>query len=81
MVDFQRDDLLRPVSRPECDLILCRNVLIYFDRSHQETILNGFADALRPGGVLVLGKTETLLASSRGMFQAVCPVERIYRKI
>ena len=81
MVDFQRDDLLRPAARAECDLILCRNVLIYFDRSHQETILNGFADALRRGGMLVLGKSETLLASSRGMFRAVCPVERIYRKL
>lgn len=81
MVGFQRDDLLRPAARAECDLILCRNVLIYFDRSHQETILNGIADALRRGGTLVLGKTETLLASSRAMFRTVCPVERIYRKI
>lgn len=80
MVDFHRDDLLRPASRMEYDLILCRNVLIYFERSHQETILKGFADSLRPGGVLVLGKTETLLARSRGTFRALCPVERIYRK-
>jgi chemotaxis protein methyltransferase CheR len=81
MVDFHHDDLLRQAPRPECDLILCRNVLIYFERSHQVAILNGFADSLRPGGVLVLGKTETLLTRTREAFRTVCPVERIYRKL
>lgn len=81
MVEFRQEDLLRSASGPECDLILCRNVLIYFDRFHQEAILNGFAESLPSGGVLVLGKTETLLARARGRFRALCPVERIYRKI
>ena len=65
----------------ECDLILCRNVLIYFERGRQEAILNGFADALKSGGTLVLGKSETLFGSARRRFRTVCPVERIYRVI
>ncbi len=81
MVTFRRSDLFDTGSFPASDLILCRNVLIYLERSHQEKILCGFADALRNGGVLVLGKAETLVGESRRRFQAICPIERIYRVI
>lgn len=79
MVSFQHHDMLRPAPLEHSDIILCRNALIYFERSHQEEILKRFAAALRPGGFLVLGKTETLTGEVRGMYQTVCPVERIYR--
>lgn len=78
-VSFQHHDMLRPAPFQESDIILCRNALIYFERNHQEEILKRFAAALRPGGILVLGKTETLTGEVRGMYQTVCPVERIYR--
>ncbi|HEY6873759.1 MAG TPA: protein-glutamate O-methyltransferase CheR [Geobacteraceae bacterium] len=81
MVNFRRGDLINIDTFPESDLILCRNVLIYLERSHQEKILNGFADALRPGGVLVLGKAENLVGESRRRFQTICPNERIYRVV
>ena len=81
MVTFSRSDLYETATFPECDLILCRNVLIYLERSHQERILKGFADALRSGGVLVLGKAETLVGESRRRYQTICPVERIYRVV
>jgi chemotaxis protein methyltransferase CheR len=44
----------------EVNLILCRNVLIYFDRSLQNRVLNLFTNALRHGGFLCLGTRETL---------------------
>ena len=81
MTDFIKSDLADRDSFPECDLILCRNVLIYFERQHQEKILNGFADVLRKGGILVMGKSETLFGTIRARFQTVCPIERIYRVI
>jgi len=81
MVDFLNEDLIDIDSFPQSDLILCRNVLIYFERRHQEKILNGFADVLRKGGIMVLGKSETLLGSIRSRFQTICPVERIYRVV
>jgi chemotaxis protein methyltransferase CheR len=81
MVDFKKSDLFYRDSFPECDLILCRNVLIYFERRQQEKILNGFADVLRKDGILVLGKSETLFGEIRTRFQTVCPIERIYRVI
>jgi chemotaxis protein methyltransferase CheR len=81
MVTFRHSDLNDIDTFPESDLIFCRNVLIYLERSHQEKILKGFASALRSGGMLVLGKAETLVGESRLRFQTVCPVERIYRVI
>lgn len=81
LVSFSQADLNQPQEWPRCDLVLCRNVLIYFERERQETILNGFADALVPGGYLVLGKSETLFGTPRNRFKTFCPVERIYRGI
>lgn len=80
MVDFRRGDLFNPESYEESDLILCRNVLIYFERGEQERILEGLANALPAGGILVLGKAETLVGETRRRFATVCPIERIYMK-
>ena len=62
------------------DLILCRNVVIYFDRATQERLFQLFAEVLTPGGYLVLGKVETLFGSARERLQLVDPRERIYRR-
>ncbi|MBU5614306.1 CheR family methyltransferase [Geomonas azotofigens] len=78
---FEHADLNHRQGWDPCELILCRNVLIYFERERQETILNGFADALSPGGYLVLGKAETLFGTARKRFRTICPVERIYRAL
>lgn len=79
MVTFRQSDLADTDAFAESDLILCRNVLIYFERWQQERIINRFADVLRKGGILVLGKSETLVGETRRRFQTVCPVERIYK--
>jgi chemotaxis protein methyltransferase CheR len=80
MVQFQRHDILTSLEYPAADLILCRNVLIYFSREKQENILTRFAAALPAGGFLVLGRAETLLGATRQLFQPECSVERIYRR-
>ncbi|MEA5115042.1 MAG: protein-glutamate O-methyltransferase CheR [Geobacteraceae bacterium] len=80
MVSFAHYDLLQPTRKAATDLILCRNVLIYFERSSQDAILSSFAESLREGGFLVLGKTETMMGKARELFLPVCQVERIYRK-
>lgn len=79
MVAFQQGDLNLGDCSVASDLILCRNVLIYFERKRQEEILLFFARALRPGGILVLGKAETMVGEARRHFRTLCPVERIYR--
>lgn len=81
LVSFEQADLNHRQGWDPCDLVLCRNVLIYFERERQEQILNAFADALAPGGYLVLGKAETLFGTARKRFKTICPVERIYRAL
>jgi chemotaxis methyl-accepting protein methylase len=61
------------------DVIVCRNGVIYFDRPMQERLFAHFAEALRPGGLLVLGKVETLLGPARERLTLVDTRERIYR--
>ena len=81
MVDFLQGDITSTSEHIPCDLAVCRNTLIYFTRSDQEKILHGVADILPEGGILVLGKSETLVGDVRRRFETVCPVERIYRRI
>jgi chemotaxis protein methyltransferase CheR len=69
----------RPLRR-DYHLILCRNVVIYFDRTTQERLFQVFTEALAPGGYLFLGKVETLLGPARERLQLVDPRERIYRR-
>jgi chemotaxis protein methyltransferase CheR len=81
MVTFHQQNIMDVESLEQCDLALCRNTLIYFTRPDQEKILRGIAHILPAGGILVLGKSETLVGDVRRLFTTVCPVERIYRKI
>jgi len=78
-VSFRRHDILSD-PYPQSDLILCRNVLIYFSRAEQERILGLFAAALPPEGVLVLGKAETMLGPVRERFRAIDHAERVYAR-
>jgi len=56
---FGEYDLGQRAPFPRIDLILCRNVLIYFTKELQQRTLQLFAFSLREGGYLVLGKAET----------------------
>lgn len=80
MVRFVRHDLLSAAPYPHSDLIFCRYVLIYLNAADQEQVLCRFAAALPPGGILVLGRTETL-RDKAGLFTPINAAERIYRRI
>jgi two-component system, chemotaxis family, CheB/CheR fusion protein len=59
MVVFGQHDLAQRSPFPSIDLVLCRNVLIYFTGDLQRRALQLFAYSLRNGGYLVLGKSES----------------------
>jgi chemotaxis protein methyltransferase CheR len=62
MIQFRRLNLMDdrfPIKNP-LDLIFCRNVMIYFDRPTQETLVNKFHHYLKPGGYLFIGHSESL---------------------
>ena len=79
-VAFLQHNLITAQKYPAADLILCRNVLIYFTRPEQERILTRFAAALPEHGALVLGRSETMTGNVRRYFRSEFPVERVYRR-
>jgi chemotaxis protein methyltransferase CheR len=82
LVRFELNDLLHfraPVENAH--LVVCRNVIIYFERAAQDALFAHFHRALAPGGFLVLGKVETLLGEARNLFSPVNARERIFRKL
>lgn len=80
-VRFARLDLIRDEYPKGQQLIFCRNVIIYFERSVQEELFRKFHEALVPGGYLVLGKVEALFGASSGLFQTVANRHRVFRRI
>jgi len=65
----------------EMDLILCRNVLIYFNQKLQNKVLQLFRDSLRPGGFLGLGMKEDLsFADSRNDFTPLPDKVHLYQR-
>ncbi len=62
LVRFARINLINdhyPVDR-DMDVILCRNLLIYFDKQTQKKVVDRLCSHLRPGGYLILGHTDSL---------------------
>ncbi|MGE5594626.1 MAG: CheR family methyltransferase [Hyphomicrobiales bacterium] len=62
-VTFRRHDLLSDTYPRDMDLILCRNVVIYFTEPAKRHIYTSFANALRPGGYLFVGGSEMIVRS------------------
>lgn len=60
-VEFKEHNLLKDPYPTGCDLIVCRNVLIYFTEEAKDEIFRKYFDALKPGGVLFIGSTEQII--------------------
>lgn len=78
-IEFKRYDLLAdqcPVNA--YDLIVCRNVVIYFNEDAKTRIFRNFFTTLRPGGVLLVGGTERIVNHSSIGYKIMCPY--CYRK-
>lgn len=66
MTRFQQHNVLgEPPTRQKFDLILCRNVLLYFDHATRERAFSRLASALAPDGFLMLGVGETVVGQTR----------------
>ncbi|MFH0896696.1 MAG: protein-glutamate O-methyltransferase CheR [Candidatus Bathyarchaeota archaeon] len=79
-IRFKKSDLLADNGIKFCDLILCRNVLIYFNREDQERIIQTFYEGLQTDGYLVLGKTEILPPGLSNIFSCIDRRTHIYKK-
>ncbi|MBW3570498.1 MAG: PAS domain-containing protein [Gemmatimonadetes bacterium] len=79
-VIFGRHDLVQDAPISHLDLLVCRNVLMYFNADVQSRILTRFHFALAPQGVLFLGKAE-MMRSHGDLFGPAHLPSRIFRKV
>jgi len=78
---FAKHNLAVDNAFGQFNLILCRNVLIYFDSTLQNRVFSLFYDSLMPLGFMCLGSHESIAHSLvRSRFNAIVEQERIYRK-
>lgn len=81
-VVFSQHNLVTDRSFAEFNVILCRNVLIYFDRALQTRVHGLFYDSLVHLGILCLGSKETLrLSEYEKSYEELSGPDRIYRKV
>ncbi len=63
------------------NFIVCRNVLIYFEKSFQIKLISSLSDRLRKNGIFVLGRVEMLPTEVSNKFEIVNRKHRVYRKV
>ena len=81
-VVFSQHNLATDRSFSEFNVILCRNVLIYFDRALQARVHALFYESLATFGILGLGSKESLrLSEYESCYEQVAKHEKLYRKI
>ncbi|WLR53096.1 protein-glutamate O-methyltransferase CheR [Bacillus tianshenii] len=68
-VTFKQHNLLSDSYDSNYDLIVCRNVLIYFTEEAKDKLYQKFAAALRPGGIFFVGSTEQIFNPSKYGFE------------
>jgi two-component system, chemotaxis family, CheB/CheR fusion protein len=78
-VIFGRNDLVQDAPISRIDLLACRNALMYFNAETQSRIVSRFGFALKPNGVLFLGKAEMLL-NHTATFEPIDLKRRFFRK-
>ncbi len=77
-IEFGQLNLMSDWSVPPQDVIFCRNVIIYFDKETKQRLVDRYAEALAPGGYLVIGHSESLYKVSE-RFESLG--NTIYRKL
>ncbi|MHB8928204.1 MAG: CheR family methyltransferase [Bacillota bacterium] len=77
-VHFARHDLLAPTFPGGFDLILCRNVVIYFTEPIKDELYQKFSESLKPSGILFVGGAESIFKAHELGFESVAPF--FYRK-
>jgi chemotaxis protein methyltransferase CheR len=80
LVTFRYHEIVSGRQNSGMDLVVCRNLLIYFQKDLQEKALHNLYATLSPGGFLILGMTESIPNKMRDYFDLVNLRERVYRK-
>ena len=81
MIVFSQHNLVSDRSFNEFDMILCRNVMIYFDKDLQDRVLELFDDSLARLGYLALGTKETIKFSQLKKRYEQLNRDKIWKKL
>lgn len=76
-IDFKKLDILKDPYPKNCDLIICRNVMIYFTNEAKNKVYKKIYDSLNNGGVLFVGSTEQILTPQKFGF---LPIQHFFYK-
>lgn len=79
MITYKRHDLILDSYENDFDIIVCRNVVIYFNQDIKEKIYKKFSNALKKGGLLFVGATESIYNYKEYGFEKASTF--IYRKL
>jgi chemotaxis protein methyltransferase CheR len=79
MIRFKKGNLLLDRFEQDFDLIICRNVMIYFTEEAKTNLYHKFSNALRPGGLLFVGSTEQIFSPAQYKLETVDSF--FYRKL
>ncbi len=79
LIQFRKHDLLKEPYPDDLDMVVCRNVIIYFREEAKKTVFDGFANSLRMGGLLFIGGSEMIMrpgdlglkAAATGMYRKI----------
>lgn len=81
-IEFKQNNLISEEFANDFDMIVCRNVLIYFNANLQDKVIDRFEKSLKSGGYLVLGAKESVVFyHNKFKIREIKPESRIYQKI
>lgn len=79
-VRFVDENLLSEPKSRFFDIVVCRNVLIYFSRPMHDQVVMNLHKSIRPNGYLMLGKTESLVGAPRKHYELIDAENRIFKR-
>lgn len=79
-VKFYTHDLVKGKAFGKFDIILCRNVMIYFDHALQDKVFNLFMESQSPSGYFIIGSRESMILSSTSPnYKVISDKNKIYQ--
>ena len=81
LVTFEMHNLVSDSPYQDQDIVVCRNVLIYFNPMLQTRVLKGFYEGLKEEGFLFLGKAEVLVGETKALFTCVDSKSKLFRRL
>lgn len=81
-VVFKQHNLVSHIGDEKYDIIFCRNVMIYFDKTLKSKVIDQFYKQLKPGGLMIIGYFDSIFnVLDRKKFQSIDKDHKIYQKI